>query len=54
VYVPVAYTGIPAFHWKAFAPLIQEEATMAAAVLNANRGASNVLLLTQLGGGRLR
>lgn len=27
------------------------EATMAAAVLNAQRGASNVVLLTELGGG---
>ena len=45
---------MPPSHWEAFASLILEaayEATMWAAVLNAQRGASNVVLLTQLGGG---
>ena len=45
---------MPAFHWKPFASLVLEaayEATMLAAVLNARRGASNVVLLTGLGGG---
>jgi hypothetical protein len=41
------------FHWEAFASLVLQaayEATMFAAVLNAQRGASNVVL-TRLGGG---
>jgi hypothetical protein len=39
-------------HWKAFASLVLEaEATMWAAMLTAQRGASNVVLLTHLGGG---
>lgn len=52
--LPVAYSGIPAPYWEAFARLVLEaayEATMWAAVLNARRGTSNVVLLTQLGGG---
>jgi hypothetical protein len=52
--LPVAYTSIAPSHWKAFACLVLEgayEATMWAAVVNAQRGASNVLLLTSLGGG---
>jgi hypothetical protein len=52
--LPVAYTNVPAVHWEVFASLVLEaayEATMFAAVLNAKRGASNVVLLTQLGGG---
>lgn len=52
--LPVAYTGIPKPHWTAFASLILQaayEATLAAAVLNAARGGSNIVLLTQLGGG---
>jgi hypothetical protein len=52
--LPVAYTRIPSSHWEAFASLVLQaayEATMLAAVLNARRGASNVVLLTQLGGG---
>ena len=51
--LPVAYTRIPPPHWEPFALLILQaayEATMSAAVLNAQRGASNVVLLTQLGG----
>jgi hypothetical protein len=52
--LPVAYSGIPSDHWKPFASLVLEaayEATMWAAVLNAQRGASNVVFLTLLGGG---
>ena len=52
--LPVAYTGIPSIHWEAFASLVLEaayEATMWAAVMNAQRGASNVVFLTLLGGG---
>jgi hypothetical protein len=50
----VAYTRVPPSHWEVFASLILEaayEATMLGAVLNAQRGASDVVLLTQLGGG---
>jgi hypothetical protein len=52
--LPVAYTRVPSAHWKPFASLILDaayEATMLAAVLNKQRGASNVVLLTLLGGG---
>ena len=52
--LPVKYTSVPPDHWKTFASLVLEaayEATIWAAVLNAQRGASNVVLLTQLGGG---
>jgi hypothetical protein len=45
---------VPSAHWKPFASLVLEaayEATMLAAVLNKQRGASNVVLLTLLGGG---
>jgi hypothetical protein len=52
--LPVAYSQVPARYWQAFASLILEaayEATMWSAVLNATRGASNVVLLTFLGGG---
>jgi hypothetical protein len=41
-------------HWEAFGSLVLQaayEATIAAAVLNAQRGVSNVVLLTELGGG---
>ena len=51
--LPVAYSRVPSSHWGAFASLVLQaayEATMLAAVLNAQRGASNVVLLTQLGG----
>jgi hypothetical protein len=50
----VAYTDVPSLHWLAFATLVLEaayEATMWAAVQNANRGGSNIVLLTLLGGG---
>jgi hypothetical protein len=52
--LPVAYTRVPSAHWKPFASLVLEaayEATMLAAVLNKQRGVSNVVLLTLLGGG---
>lgn len=52
--LPVAYSNIPAARWKSFAVLILEgayEATLWAAVINAHRAPSNVLFLTELGGG---
>jgi hypothetical protein len=52
--LPVAYTQVPPAHWRPFASLVLEaayEATMLAAVVNKHRGASNVVLLTLLGGG---
>jgi hypothetical protein len=52
--LPVAYSEVPARHWAAFASLVLEaayEATLWAAALNARRGASNIVLLTRLGGG---
>lgn len=52
--LPVAYSQVSAPHWELFASLVLEaayEATLWAAVLNAQRGASNVVFLTLLGGG---
>jgi hypothetical protein len=52
--LPMSYTGIPAERWSAFARLVLEgayEATLWAAVINAHRFSSNVLFLTELGGG---
>jgi hypothetical protein len=52
--LPVAYSRVPAAHWEPFALLVLEaayEATMWAAVLNAQRGVSNIAFLTFLGGG---
>ena len=53
--LPVAYNlHIPSTYWQSFASLVLQaayEATLWAAVLNAQRGASNVVLLTRLGGG---
>jgi hypothetical protein len=52
--LPVAYPQIPRAQWEAFASFLLEaayEATMWAAVHNAQRGSSNVVLLTSLGGG---
>jgi hypothetical protein len=52
--LPVAYSPVPSAHWKPFASLVLEaayEAAMLAAVLNNQRGASNIVLLTHLGGG---
>lgn len=52
--LPVAYSGVPKAQWKPFATLVLEaayEATLLAAVENAQRGGSKVVLLTRLGGG---
>jgi hypothetical protein len=52
--LPVAYGQVPPVHWQAFASLVVEaayEATLLAAVLNARRGGTNIVLLTRLGGG---
>lgn len=52
--LPVSYTRVPTRHWREFAVLVLEaayEATLLTAVLNAARGASNVVFLTLLGGG---
>ena len=52
--LPVAYGQVPQPHWAAFAQLVLDaayEATMLQGVLNARRGASNIVLLTLLGGG---
>lgn len=52
--LPVGYSEVAAGHWHAFAALVLEaayEATMWAGVLNARRGASNIVFLTLLGGG---
>lgn len=52
--LPISYTRVPSIHWERFASLVLEaayEATMLAAVLNKQRGMSNVVLLTHLGGG---
>ena len=52
--LPVRYTNIPAILWQPFAQLVLEaayEATILAALLNAERRISNVVLLTSLGGG---
>ena len=52
--LPVAYGQLPRHLWQAFAVLILEsayEATLWAAVDNAQRGASSMVLLTRLGGG---
>lgn len=52
--LPIAYGSVPQQHWAAFAQLVLDaayEATMLEAVINCRRGASNILLLTSLGGG---
>ena len=52
--LPVAYSPIAPMQWEPFARLILEaayEATLLAAMDNARRGGSNIVLLTQLGGG---
>jgi hypothetical protein len=52
--LPVAYTSVEPRYWEPFATLVLEasyEATLLAGVLNARRGASKTVLLTQLGGG---
>jgi hypothetical protein len=52
--LPVAYAAIPERHYKAFASLILEaayEATLCAAVINAQEHGSRVVFLTRVGGG---
>ena len=52
--LPVSYTPVPGDRWASFATIVLEgayEATMWAAVLNSARFGSNVVFLTQLGGG---
>jgi hypothetical protein len=52
--LPVSYTRVPVERWTAFASLVLEgayEATLWAGVLNAHRSSSNVIFLTELGGG---
>ncbi len=52
--LPIAYANVPSGNWRGFATLVLEaayEATMWAAMLNARRGGSNIVLLTLLGGG---
>ena len=52
--LPVRYTRIPVERWTSFASLVLEgayEATLWAGVLNAHRSSSNVIFLTELGGG---
>jgi hypothetical protein len=50
--LPVAYSSVPRELWQPFASLVLEaayEATLRAAVLNAQRGSSNIVLLTSRG-----
>lgn len=52
--LPIAYGSVPRRYWQAFASLVLEaayEGTLWAAVANAHRGGTNVVLLTRLGGG---
>ena len=52
--LPVSYTNIQTHRWTSFATLVLEgayEATLWATVVNASRHASNVVFLTELGGG---
>jgi hypothetical protein len=52
--LPVAYSEVPRPRWQAFASLVLEaayEAALCAAVDNAQRGGTNIVLLTRLGGG---
>jgi hypothetical protein len=52
--LPVAYGRHPSSMWRPFAQLVLDaayEATLLAGVLSASRGASNIVLLTRLGGG---
>jgi hypothetical protein len=52
--LPVSYTDIIAPHWSAFARLVLEaayEATLLAGLINARQSGSNVVYLTELGGG---
>jgi hypothetical protein len=52
--LPVAYSGVPQPNWRRFATLVLEaayEATMLAALLNAQENGSGTVFLTHLGGG---
>lgn len=52
--LPVAYTSVDPDYWAPFAKLVLEaayEATLLAGILNARRGVSTKVFLTQLGGG---
>jgi hypothetical protein len=52
--LPVAYSSVRPSAWEAFARLVLEatyEATLVAAVEQANGGGSNIVLLTRVGGG---
>jgi hypothetical protein len=52
--LPVAYGRVPQPYWQGFAQLVLDaayEATLLAGVLNSRQGGSNIVLLTQLGGG---
>ena len=52
--LPAAYAGIDASLWRPVAELVLEaayEATLLTAAINSERGRSNIVLLTQLGGG---
>jgi hypothetical protein len=52
--LPVAYSDIPSEAWTRLAQLVLDaayEATLLESVLNARRGASNIVFLTRLGGG---
>ena len=52
--LPVAYSQVSKAHWENFAQLVLDaayEATLLAGVLNRRQGGSNIVLLTQLGGG---
>jgi hypothetical protein len=52
--LPVYYSNVPSAHWEPIALLVLEaayEATMWATALNAQRGISNIVFLTLLGGG---
>jgi hypothetical protein len=52
--LPVSYSRVPRPAWQAFATLVLEaayEATLWAALANAQRGGSRTVLLTRLGGG---
>lgn len=52
--LPVAYGSAPQMHWGSFAQMVLDaayEATMLVGALNSRCGGSNIVLLTQLGGG---
>ncbi|MEP7116500.1 MAG: hypothetical protein ABI880_02890 [Acidobacteriota bacterium] len=52
--LPVSYSAVPPARWQAFATLVLEgayEATLLAALLQGQRGGTNRVFLTRLGGG---